>query len=116
MGLIIESARPEDAGEYTVKVGNKLGAIEGKATAEVEERERRPMFHAQLLPQKVVEGFPVRMEVKVVGHPPPELTWCVPHECRVGNLAHSAICVRMLPISQPDATQQNKQNSGFTKK
>lgn len=84
VGLIIDSARPEDAGEYTVKVGNKLGAIEGKATAEVEERDRRPMFHAQLLPQKVVEGFPVRMEVKVVGHPPPVLTWCVPHECRAG--------------------------------
>lgn len=75
VGLLIDVARPEDVGVYTVKVTNKLGAIEGKATAKVEERERRPMFHAQLLPQKVVEGFPVRMEVKVVGHPPPELEW-----------------------------------------
>lgn len=72
---MIDSARPEDAGVYTVKVMNKLGDIEGKAHAEVEPKPQKPGFVAELKDANGIEGFPITMEVKTVGHPPPEIKW-----------------------------------------
>lgn len=40
-----------------------------------ERRPTRPDFATRLFPQNVVEGFPVKMEVKVTGYPTPKLTW-----------------------------------------
>ncbi|XP_049949483.1 obscurin isoform X1 [Schistocerca serialis cubense] len=75
IGLHIDSAKPEDAGVYTVSVSNRLGDITGSAKVEVEPREKKPTFQVPLLPATVVEGFPARFEVKVVGHPPATLKW-----------------------------------------
>uniref|UniRef100_A0A1B0DPE4 Uncharacterized protein n=1 Tax=Phlebotomus papatasi TaxID=29031 RepID=A0A1B0DPE4_PHLPP len=75
IGLVIDSARPEDAGVYTVKIMNKLGDIEGKAHAEVEPKPQKPGFVAELKDANGIEGFPITMEVKTVGHPPPEIKW-----------------------------------------
>lgn len=75
IGLKMDYVRPEDAGTYSVIVSNALGEITGTAKVEVEEREKRPEFVASLQPQTVVEGFPVKMEVKTIGKPTPELKW-----------------------------------------
>lgn len=75
IGLKMDYVRPEDAGTYSVTVSNALGDITGTAKVEVEEREKRPEFVASLQPQTVVEGFPVKMEVKIIGKPAPELKW-----------------------------------------
>lgn len=42
---------------------------------EIEPREKKPAFVADLQNCQVVEGFPVRLDVKVIGHPPPKLKW-----------------------------------------
>lgn len=75
IGLHIDSVRPEDAGNYTVTVNNKLGDLTGAAKVTVDAREKKPSFQAGLQPSTVVEGFPAKLEVKVVGHPPPTLKW-----------------------------------------
>ncbi|XP_053986004.1 obscurin isoform X2 [Hylaeus volcanicus] len=75
IGLRIDSARPEDAGTYSLTASNSLGEITGSAKVEVEEKEKRPEFVGSLQPLTVVEGFPVKMEVKVVGKPRPQLQW-----------------------------------------
>jgi len=75
IGLHIDSVRPEDAGNYTVTVNNKLGDLTGEAKVTVDAREKKPSFQAGLQPSTVVEGFPAKLEVKVVGHPPPTLKW-----------------------------------------
>lgn len=75
IGLKIDYVRPEDAGTYSLIVSNALGEITGTAKVEVEEREKRPEFVASLQPQTAVEGFPVKMEVKTIGKPAPELKW-----------------------------------------
>lgn len=71
----IDSARPEDAGVYSVEVSNKLGDISGQAKVEIEPREKRPAFVSDLQDAQVVDGFPVKFEVKVIGHPQPKLKW-----------------------------------------
>ncbi|XP_026319349.1 obscurin isoform X2 [Hyposmocoma kahamanoa] len=75
IGLSIDSVKPEDAGVYSLTVTNKLGDVASKAKVEVTQKERKPAFIAELMPTKVIEGFPVRLEVKVLGHPPPTIKW-----------------------------------------
>ncbi|XP_071572462.1 protein Obscurin isoform X5 [Temnothorax nylanderi] len=99
IGLKIDYVRPEDAGTYSLTVSNALGEITGTAKVEVEEREKRPEFVASLQPQTVVEGFPVKMEVKTIGKPTPELKWLRNDEEIVPDNKHVKI------ISQPDGSQ-----------
>nr|XP_012153983.1 PREDICTED: muscle M-line assembly protein unc-89-like isoform X1 [Megachile rotundata] len=75
IGLRIDNCRPDHAGTYSMTVSNSLGEITGSAKVEIEEKEKRPEFVATLQPLTVVEGFPVKMEVKVLGKPPPQLQW-----------------------------------------
>ncbi|XP_025269387.1 obscurin isoform X6 [Camponotus floridanus] len=99
IGLRMDYARPEDAGIYSLTVSNVLGEITGTAKVEVEEREKRPEFVASLQPQTVVEGFPVKLEVKTTGKPAPELKWLRNDEEIVPDNKHIKI------ISQPDGRQ-----------
>ncbi|XP_017890129.1 obscurin isoform X5 [Ceratina calcarata] len=75
IGLRIDYVRPEDAGTYSMTVSNALGECESSAKVEVEEKEKRPEFVCTLQPLSVMEGFPAKMEVKVLGKPKPELQW-----------------------------------------
>lgn len=52
-----------------------MGELAGTAKVEVEPKEKKPAFVANLQDSQVVEGFPVKMEVKLIGHPPPKLKW-----------------------------------------
>ncbi|XP_072755043.1 protein Obscurin isoform X6 [Anoplolepis gracilipes] len=99
IGLRMDYVRPEDAGTYSLIVSNVLGEITGTAKVEVEEREKRPEFVASLQPQTVVEGFPVKMEVKTTGKPAPELKWLRDDEEITPDNKHMKI------ISQPDGRQ-----------
>lgn len=56
-------------------MSNKLGDASGQAKVEVEPREKRPVFISDLHDTEVVEGFPVKFEIKVIGHPQPKLKW-----------------------------------------
>ncbi|XP_078034638.1 obscurin isoform X5 [Augochlora pura] len=75
IGLRIDNVRPEDAGTYSLTASNSLGETSGSAKVTVEEKEKRPEFITSLQPLTVVEGFPVKMEVKVLGKPAPQLQW-----------------------------------------
>ncbi|OAD62661.1 Muscle M-line assembly protein unc-89 [Eufriesea mexicana] len=75
IGLRLDYVRPEDAGTYSMTVSNSLGETTGSAKVEVEEKEKRPEFVTTLQPLSVVEGFPAKMEVKVLGKPTPQLQW-----------------------------------------
>lgn len=75
IALVIDAVKPEHAGKYTVVATNKLGDITGEANVTTERRPTRPDFSERLFPQNVVEGFPVKMEVKVTGYPAPKVTW-----------------------------------------
>nr|CAD7588172.1 unnamed protein product [Timema genevievae] len=98
IGLLIDSVRPEDAGKYSLTVSNKLGDITGSANVEVEAREKKPVFQCQLQPLTVVEGFPAKLEVKAVGHPPPVLKWTHNGKEIVPDGKHIKV------IEQPDGT------------
>lgn len=67
--------KPENAGNYQLLVTNKLGEAIGEAKVEVEKRPVKPEFIKKLSPQTVVEGFPVKLEVKADGFPTPKITW-----------------------------------------
>lgn len=49
---------------YSVEVSNKLGDASGQAKVEIEPREKRPCFISDLHDTEVVEGFPVKFEIK----------------------------------------------------
>lgn len=52
-----------------------MGDASGQAKVEIEPREKRPVFISDLHDTEVVEGFPVKFEIKVLGHPTPKLKW-----------------------------------------
>ncbi|KAK0072000.1 hypothetical protein PV325_012046, partial [Microctonus aethiopoides] len=99
MGLSIIKAKASDAGVYSLVVNNKLGEITGTATVEVEKKEKKPEFLATLQPMTVVEGFPAKMEVKIIGKPPPIVQWTYNGVEIVADGKHIKI------TSQPDGTQ-----------
>ncbi|XP_050680436.1 obscurin isoform X3 [Leptidea sinapis] len=98
IGLTIDSCRPEDAGHYSLTLANKLGEAQSKAHVEVGQKERKPAFLAELVPAKVIEGFPVKLEVKVLGHPPPTIQWT--HDGK--EVVPDGERIRI--VSQPDGT------------
>ncbi|KAK9307270.1 hypothetical protein QLX08_002302 [Tetragonisca angustula] len=99
IGLRIDHVRPEDAGVYSMTVSNSLGEITGSAKVEVEEKEKRPEFTTTLQPLSIVEGFPAKLAVKVLGKPTPQLQWFKDGEEIIpdGN--------RIKTVTLPDGTQ-----------
>ncbi|RZF43883.1 hypothetical protein LSTR_LSTR007219 [Laodelphax striatellus] len=75
IGIEIASVKPEDVGQYSVTISNKLGEETSKAKVDVAEKEKKPQFLSQLMPTNVVEGYPAKLEIKISGHPKPELSW-----------------------------------------
>ncbi|XP_013149343.1 PREDICTED: myopalladin-like, partial [Papilio polytes] len=118
IGLSIDSCRPEDAGQYALTVANKLGDVESKAKVEVLQKERKPAFVAELMPVKVIEGFPAKLEVKVLGHPPPVIKWThngqeiVPDGTRVRVVTQPDGAVALL-IAEAKAPDFNNHLPGY---
>ncbi|XP_071443881.1 protein Obscurin isoform X2 [Hetaerina americana] len=108
IGLHMDAVRLEDAGQYTVTVANRLGEISGKAEVQVEAREKKPYFQSFLQPVSVVEGFPAKLEIKVLGHPKPTLKWThngkeiVPdgERIRINEMPDGTVCL-LLDKTQP---------------
>lgn len=73
--LEIEKCSPEEAGLYSLHVSNDMGDDSCEATVEILPPPSAPHFSSPLFPVKATEGFNARLEAKVQGNPPPELTW-----------------------------------------
>jgi hypothetical protein len=83
----IDAVRPEDAGVYTAIITNKLGEIKATPIVKIEPRPRKPLFIKEMYDTNVIEGFPLRLDVKFIAHPEPHLTWsCDGNE--VNNSSH----------------------------
>ncbi|XP_063930937.1 obscurin isoform X4 [Zophobas morio] len=75
IALIIDCAKPENAGKYELVVSNKYGDASSEANIEVAKKPTKPEFITRLVPQTVVEGFPVKLEVRATGFPAPKISW-----------------------------------------
>uniref|UniRef100_A0A0K8U7P3 Muscle M-line assembly protein unc-89 n=2 Tax=Bactrocera latifrons TaxID=174628 RepID=A0A0K8U7P3_BACLA len=75
VGLSIDNVQPEDAGVYKCLIANKEGEIEGSSTVTVCAVEKEPEFIRELHDTNCIEGFPVKMQVKVLGNPLPDIKW-----------------------------------------
>ncbi|XP_054088791.1 obscurin [Zeugodacus cucurbitae] len=75
IGLSIDDVRPEDAGEYKCLIVNKEGEIEGTSNVTVLAEEKEPEFIRELHDTNCIEGFPVKMQIKVLGNPLPVVKW-----------------------------------------
>uniref|UniRef100_A0A034VYZ1 Muscle M-line assembly protein unc-89 n=2 Tax=Bactrocera dorsalis TaxID=27457 RepID=A0A034VYZ1_BACDO len=75
VGLSIDNVQPEDAGVYKCLIVNKEGEIEGSSTVTVCAMEKKPEFIRELHDTNCIEGFPVKMQVKVLGNPLPDIKW-----------------------------------------
>ncbi|CAH0545687.1 unnamed protein product [Brassicogethes aeneus] len=75
IALVVDCMRPENAGKYQVIISNRLGDCTGDAKVDIEKKPSKPEFTTKLIPQTVVEGFPVRFEVKAEGLPAPKISW-----------------------------------------
>lgn len=75
--LIIEDVKPEDSGVYKCVASNDVGETLSTATLRVEEKMIAPEFVGgdEAGPVTITEDDNVTLEVKVDGHPKPEVTW-----------------------------------------
>ncbi|XP_058062873.1 obscurin [Anopheles bellator] len=73
IGFIIDRVTPEDGGIYTCEVRNKNGEAKSASVTEIVPKGKKPQFVAELMDANIVEGFPVKLGVKVIGYPTPAL-------------------------------------------
>lgn len=62
---------------YTVIVRNELGEAKATPIVKVEPRPRKPLFMKEIYDTNVIEGFPLRLDVKYIAHPEPQMAWSV---------------------------------------
>lgn len=60
---------------YTAIITNKLGEIKATPIVKIEPRPRKPLFIKEMYDTNVIEGFPLRLDVKFLAHPEPQLAW-----------------------------------------
>uniref|UniRef100_A0A1A9ZZH6 Obscurin n=1 Tax=Glossina pallidipes TaxID=7398 RepID=A0A1A9ZZH6_GLOPL len=75
IGISIDSATPQYSGIYKCVISNKGGEVESTAKIQVLPKPSKPEFIAELQDSRSVEGFPVKMDVKIVANPLPEVKW-----------------------------------------
>merc|ERR1719244_817290 len=73
--LVVEKCTMSDAGIYTAKGANEVGECETSCTVTVTQAMEEPKFISLLRSAKAVEGSPIKLEGKMVGHPQPEIKW-----------------------------------------
>merc|ERR1719188_1750902 len=73
--LVVEKCTMSDAGVYTAKGVNDVGECETSCTVSVTQAMEEPKFTSLLRSAKAVEGSPIKLEGKMVGHPMPEIKW-----------------------------------------
>ncbi|VDM30429.1 unnamed protein product, partial [Hydatigera taeniaeformis] len=75
--LRIDQVRPEDTGEYKIRVTNPEGSVEKSARLDVIPAEKAPEFTTPF-PKEILElpeGMSLTLDVEVVGKPTPQLVW-----------------------------------------
>uniref|UniRef100_A0A250Y6X7 Palladin n=2 Tax=Castor canadensis TaxID=51338 RepID=A0A250Y6X7_CASCN len=91
--LIIEPVTSRDAGIYTCIATNRAGqnSFSLELVVAAKEAHKPPVFIEKLQNTGVADGYPVRLECRVAGVPPPQIFWKKENE----SLTHSTDRVSM---------------------
>nr|XP_034375995.1 palladin isoform X2 [Arvicanthis niloticus] len=91
--LIIEPVTSRDAGIYTCIATNRAGqnSFNLELVVAAKEAHKAPVFIEKLQNTGVADGYPVRLECRVLGVPPPQIFWKKENE----SLTHSTERVSM---------------------
>ena len=73
--LTLEKCQMTDAGKYSAKGINEMGDAETACQVTVTQPMEEPKFTSLLRSAKAVEGSPVKLEGKMIGHPVPQIKW-----------------------------------------
>ncbi|EUB61841.1 Muscle M-line assembly protein unc-89 [Echinococcus granulosus] len=75
--LRIDHVRPENAGEYKIRVTNQEGSVEKSARLDIISDEKAPDFTTPFPEEilKLPEGTSLTLDVEAVGKPTPQLVW-----------------------------------------
>ncbi|NWZ42067.1 MYPN protein, partial [Brachypodius atriceps] len=111
--LLIDPLSQSDAGTYTCLATNKTGqnSFSLELTVVAKEVKRAPMFLEKLQNCGVPEGYPVRLECRVVGMPPPVFYWKKDNETIPPNRERMSmhqdttgyVCLLIQPAKKADA-------------
>ncbi|KAJ7415986.1 hypothetical protein WISP_74969 [Willisornis vidua] len=111
--LLIDPLSQNDAGTYTCLATNKTGqnSFSLELTVVAKEVQRAPMFLEKLQNCGVPEGYPVRLECRVVGMPPPIFYWKKDNETIPSNRERMSmhqdttgyVCLLIQPAKKADA-------------
>ncbi|XP_066180503.1 myopalladin [Sylvia atricapilla] len=111
--LLIDPLSQSDAGTYTCLATNKTGqnSFSLELTVVAKEVQRAPMFLEKLQNCGVPEGYPVRLECRVVGMPPPVFYWKKDNETIPSNRERMSmhqdttgyVCLLIQPAKKADA-------------
>ncbi|XP_058697672.1 myopalladin isoform X2 [Poecile atricapillus] len=111
--LLIDPLSQSDAGTYTCLATNKTGqnSFSLELTVVAKEVKRAPMFLEKLQNCGVPEGYPVRLECRVVGMPPPIFYWKKDNETIPSNRERMSmhqdttgyVCLLIQPAKKADA-------------
>ncbi|NXX64876.1 MYPN protein, partial [Spizella passerina] len=111
--LLIDPLALSDAGTYTCLATNRTGqnSFSLELTVVAKEVKRAPMFLEKLQNCGVPEGYPVRLECRVVGMPPPIFYWKKDNETIPSNRERMSmhqdttgyVCLLIQPAKKADA-------------
>uniref|UniRef100_A0A8D2N7Y1 Myopalladin n=1 Tax=Zonotrichia albicollis TaxID=44394 RepID=A0A8D2N7Y1_ZONAL len=111
--LLIDPLALSDAGTYTCLATNRTGqnSFSLELTVVAKEVKRAPMFLEKLQNCGVPEGYPVRLECRVVGMPPPVFYWKKDNETIPSNRERMSmhqdttgyVCLLIQPAKKADA-------------
>ncbi|NXL49957.1 MYPN protein, partial [Podilymbus podiceps] len=111
--LLIDPLSQNDAGTYTCLATNKTGqnSFSLELTVVAKEVKKAPMFLEKLQNCGVPEGYPVRLECRVVGMPPPIFYWKKDNESIPSNRERMSmhqdttgyVCLLIQPAKKADA-------------
>ncbi|XP_072726471.1 myopalladin [Ciconia boyciana] len=111
--LLIDPLSQNDAGTYTCLATNKTGqnSFSLELTVVAKEVKKAPMFLEKLQNCGVPEGYPVRLECRVVGMPPPIFYWKKDNETIPSNRERMSmhqdttgyVCLLIQPAKKADA-------------
>jgi hypothetical protein len=73
----IDQSAYEDAGVYSVVISNKLGELKTSSIVKIQPKASKPVFIKDLIDTNVIEGYPLRLDVKYLGYPEPTLKWTI---------------------------------------
>uniref|UniRef100_A0A672UBZ9 Myopalladin n=1 Tax=Strigops habroptila TaxID=2489341 RepID=A0A672UBZ9_STRHB len=111
--LLIDPLSQNDAGTYTCLATNKTGqnSFSLELTVVAKEVKKAPMFLEKLQNCGIPEGYPVRLECRVVGMPPPIFYWKKDNETIPSNRERMSmhqdttgyVCLLIQPAKKADA-------------